>query len=459
MSDRRPPQQPTSSTRYGARPTGYRSSGAQSSGYRSSGARPTGSRPAGYGASGSRPSGARPAGGSRRTPPRRGKRPNGRFYVFLGILLVVIVAVVLLIWQPWASGDDPSVSAFVAPTPVVAGATAAPAMAPSVPDAQQAQGDDAQAQTASPLSELLGSEDTNITGLTEDQMVDVTDLSINTGLSPEWMNILLLGVDQRVQGESCRSDTMIICSINTETSEVKLTSLMRDMAVEFDDLGANNGTYRLNAANYFGGPELTMKTINELLGLNIEKYVMVNFTGFTQICEALGGIEMDITEAEKEQINLNVWSQLQIAYENGWDESNLTDANGYLGPNDYGENIHLNGRQALAYARIRKIDSDWERTNRQRKVLVAMMDKMRGTNMLQLLQLGGSLMQYVETNMTLEEIISIADKVLNSGLEGAETMAVPVTDTYVQETRNNQSMFYDVDRTTNAREVQNFIYY
>lgn len=459
MSDRRPPQQPTSSTRYGARPTGYRSSGAQSSGYRSSGARPTGSRPAGYGASGSRPSGARPAGGSRRTPPRRGKRPNGRFYVFLGILLVVIVAVVLLIWQPWASGDDPSVSAFVAPTPVVAGATAAPAMAPSVPDAQQAQGNDAQAQTASPLSELLGSEDTNITGLTEDQMVDVTDLSINTGLSPEWMNILLLGVDQRVQGESCRSDTMIICSINTETSEVKLISLMRDMAVEFDDLGANNGTYRLNAANYFGGPELTMKTINELLGLNIEKYVIVNFTGFTQICEALGGIEMDITEAEKEQINLNVWSQLQIAYENGWDESNLTDANGYLGPNDYGENIHLNGRQALAYARIRKIDSDWERTNRQRKVLVAMMDKMRGTNMLQLLQLGGSLMQYVETNMTLEEIISIADKVLNSGLEGAETMAVPVTDTYVQETRNNQSMFYDVDWTTNAREVQNFIYY
>ena len=459
MSDRRPPQRSTSSTRYGARPTGYRSSGAQSSGYRSSGARPTGSRPAGYGASGSRPSGARPAGGSRRTPPRRGKRPNGRFYVFLGILLVVIVAVVLLIWQPWASGDDPSVSAFVAPTPVVAGATAAPAMAPSVPDAQQAQGDDAQAQTASPLSELLGSEDTNITGLTEDQMVDVTDLSINTGLSPEWMNILLLGVDQRVQGESCRSDTMIICSINTETSEVKLTSLMRDMAVEFDDLGANNGTYRLNAANYFGGPELTMKTINELLGLNIEKYVIVNFTGFTQICEALGGIEMDITEAEKEQINLNVWSQLQIAYENGWDESNLTDANGYLGPNDYGENIHLNGRQALAYARIRKIDSDWERTNRQRKVLVAMMDKMRGTNMLQLLQLGGSLMQYVETNMTLEEIISIADKVLNSGLEGAETMAVPVTDTYVQETRNNQSMFYDVDWTTNAREVQNFIYY
>ena len=84
---------------------------------------------------------------------------------------------------------------------------------------------------------------------------------------------------------------------------MKLTSLMRDMAVEFTELGANNGTYRLNAANYFGGPELTMRTINQLLGMNIEKYVLVNFTGFTQICEALGGIEMDITQEEMEQIN------------------------------------------------------------------------------------------------------------------------------------------------------------
>ena len=88
-----------------------------------------------------------------------------------------------------------------------------------------------------------------------------------------------------------------------------------------------------------------------------------------------------------------------------------------------------------------------------------MMEKMRGTNAMQLLQLGMTLQQYFETNMTLEEIIGTADKVLNSGLDGAETMVVPVTDTYVQETRNNQSMFYDVDWVTNAREVQNFIYY
>ena len=424
MSDRRPPQRPASSAARRPAP---------------SGARPSGSRPSG-------------GSGSRRPAPRRGgKHASGRFFVFLGIVAVVIVAVVLLIWQPWAA------------TPAVNDQTADATQPPIAPVADSTQTDQTQAEnTAAPdnataLSEMLGSEGSDIQGLSEEEMVQVSDLSVNTSLSPEWQNILLLGVDQRVQGESCRSDTMIICSINTETSEVKLTSLMRDMAVEFDDLGANNGTYRLNAANYFGGPELTMKTINELLGMNIEKYVMVNFTGFTQICEALGGIEIDITEEEMEQININSWNQYQIGLNNGWDESNLESTNEAL--TEYGENTHLNGRQALAYARIRKIDSDWERTNRQRKVLVAMMEKLEGTSAMELLQLGMTLQQYVETNMTLDEIVSTAERVLNSGLSGAETMVIPVTDTYTQETRNGQSMFYDVDWVTNTRELQNFIYY
>ena len=424
MSDRRPPQRPASSAARRPAP---------------SGARPSGSRPSG-------------GSGSRRPAPRRGgKHASGRFFVFLGIVAVVIVAVVLLIWQPWAA------------TPAVNDQTADATQPPIAPVADSTQTDQTQAEnTAAPdnataLSEMLGSEGSDIQGLSEEEMVQVSDLSVNTSLSPEWQYILLLGVDQRTPNESCRSDTMIICSINTQTSEVKLTSLMRDIAVDYTDLGSNNGTYRLNAANYFGGPELTMKTINELLGMNIEKYVMVNFTGFTQICEALGGIEIDITEEEMEQININSWNQYQIGLNNGWDESNLESTNEAL--TEYGENTHLNGRQALAYARIRKIDSDWERTNRQRKVLVAMMEKLEGTSAMELLQLGMTLQQYVETNMTLDEIVSTAERVLNSGLSGAETMVIPVTDTYTQETRNGQSMFYDVDWVTNTRELQNFIYY
>ena len=424
MSDRRPPQRPASSAARRPAP---------------SGARPSGSRPSG-------------GSGSRRPAPRRGgKHASGRFFVFLGIVAVVIIAVVLLIWQPWAA------------TPATNDQTADTTQPPIAPVANSTQTDQTQAEnTAAPesttaLSEMLGSEGSDIQGLSEEEMVQVSDLSVNTSLSSDWQNILLLGVDQRTPDESCRSDTMIICSINTQTSEVKLTSLMRDIAVDYTDLGSNNGTYRLNAANYFGGPELAMKTINELLGMNIEKYVMVNFTGFTQICEALGGIEIDITEEEMEQININSWNQYQIGLNNGWDESNLESTNEAL--TEYGENTHLNGRQALAYARIRKIDSDWERTNRQRKVLVAMMEKLEGTSAMELLQLGMTLQQYVETNMTLDEIVSTAERVLNSGLSGAETMVIPVTDTYTQDTRNGQSMFYDVDWVTNTRELQNFIYY
>ena len=280
MADRRPPQRPANTAARRNAPSGARPAGSRPSGYRPSGARPSGARPSGY-----RPSGGGNAPRRSAPPQRGGKRVSGRFYAFLGIVALIIIAVVLLIWRPWATNPDPVDPGVIAATPAVMAPAADATVAPDAPDAQDAQAENgAEPQASTALSDLLGSENTEIAGLTDDQMVQVSDLSVNTSLSPEWQNILLLGVDQRVQGESCRSDTMIICSINTQTAEVKLTSLMRDMAVEFTDLGSNNGTYRLNAANYFGGPEFTMKTINELLDMNIEKYVMVNFTGFTQIC-------------------------------------------------------------------------------------------------------------------------------------------------------------------------------
>jgi LCP family protein required for cell wall assembly len=416
MSERRPTQRPTHSAR--RRP-------AQGSGRPSGGA----SRP-------------------RRAPKRRA---NGRFFAFLAVLIAILLAVVLLIWKPWASG---------APDMPVAGpqATAtAPAFADTpVPDASGNTPDTTHSPSA--LAAMLGNEDGGeIAGLTADQLVKVDDLSINPDLSSEWTNILMLGTDQRRQNESSRSDTMIICSINTSTGEVKLTSLMRDMAVEFDNLGANNGTHRLNSANYFGGPKLAVKTINEHLDMNIDSYVLVNFTAFTQIAEALGGIEMDITEAEMHHINKNAKQQAGIAYYNDFDEQNLLHTNVLL--EEFGENIHLNGRQVLAYARIRKIDNDWERSNRQRNVLIAMANKLRGKNALEILSLAEQLSQYIETNMPLMDIARIATTVLASDLSKVETLQIPKVKTYTQETRNGQSMFYDVDWRANTLELHNFIYY
>lgn len=419
MSDRRPTQRPA-----GSAPR-----------------RPAPARP---GTSTGRPA-PRPANG-RRPPARRRRRASGRFFVVLAVfvLIIVILAVVLLLLKP---SDAPQTGQPV---------SAQQSMAPAQQDATATQPEQV---SGSALSDMLADEDSALAGLTSDQQVDVTDLSINPDLAPEWKNVLLLGTDQRAQGVTSRSDTMIICSINTQTGEVKLASFMRDIAVDLSGIGdyERYNPYRLNAANYFGGPDLAMKTINELCDLNIEDYVMVNFNGFAQVAEALGGVTMDITQTEMEAINYYVYTQAMIAQKYGWDESSLPDPTQEL--TQYGEDVHLNGRQTLAYARIRKIDSDWERTNRQRKVLVALMEQLEGANAMQLMQTGLTLLQYLETNLTIDEIVSIAVTVLNSNLENVETMTIPVEGSYVQETRNNQSMFYDVDWATNTRQLHNFIYY
>jgi len=191
--------------------------------------------------------------------------------------------------------------------------------------------------------------------------------------------------------------------------------------------------------------------------MNIDSYVMVNFYGFTQMAEALGGIEMDITEDEMNQINKNAVSQAAMAYYHGYDETNIEHTNVLL--TEWGENVHLNGRQVLAYARIRKIDSDWGRAERQRKVLSAIMEKLRGKNILELATLAGNLQKHFETNMSLDEMLAIANIVLNSDLAGVQQMHLPQERTYKQETRNNQSMLYDVDWATNTYQLHNFIYY
>lgn len=98
--------------------------------------------------------------------------------------------------------------------------------------------------------------------------------------------------------------------------------------------------------------------------MNIEYYVMVDFTSFSIIAQKLGGIDITISEAEMNEINKNAWQQYKLAYKAGIDESELAETNELLAT--YGENTHLNGRQTLAFARIRKIDSDFSRAERQR---------------------------------------------------------------------------------------------
>lgn len=371
---------------------------------------------------------------------------------------MLIVALILLIVKLSGDKDTPANSNSAVPTEAPV-ATEAPAELTSAPVETDAAAD--QTTTASShsdsLAAMLGSDDASqVTGLSSDEMAQVSDLSINQSLPQEWMNILLLGSDERKISDSARTDCMIICSIHLPTGKVKLTSIMRDLAVDFDDIGKFNGTYRINAANYFGGERLAMKTINECFGLNIEKYVRVNFFGFQEIAHMLGGIDMTISEDEMNLINKYIVEQAKFAYYAGFDDSNLPKE--FL--ETYGDNVHLDGRQTLAYARIRKLDGgDFARSERQRKVLVALMEKLRGQGAADLLSLANAAMPYLQTNLTVAEILAVATTVVGSDdLGNVDTFRLPANDTYVQETRNEQSMFYDCDWAANTSQLYNFIY-
>ena len=392
---------------------------------------------------------------------RRKRRATPRLFIFATILLAIVILLVVVLTG--RGGSEGGAQPVATPTPAPqTGALTNATISSAAPDATQAEStqsagiDVASASGGqySTLSQWLGDEDAELEPLPEEQRVKVDDLSINTSLPEEWLNILLMGSDERSLSESARTDTMIICSINQSTREVKLTSIMRDTAVKYNDLGEHNGTYRINAANYFGGPEFAMKTVNECFGMNIQYYAMVNFFGFQKIAEALGGIDVDISEAEMNEINNKLYEQYKIAKKIG--EAAPTVENDLM--TTYGPGTHLNGHQTLAYARVRSIDSDFSRAERQRKVLSQLAEKLKEKSLPELMALGASMMNQVSTNMDFDTIMSIAVKVLEGDLKSIDTFRVPVNDTYTLEVRNEEAMFYDVDWTTNQRELYTFIY-
>lgn len=307
------------------------------------------------------------------------------------------------------------------------------------------------------FAELLKNTDQNEeTEVLTGEKVSVDNLSITEGLDETWLNVLLLGVDARNATTPARSDTMIICSINQETGDVKLSTIMRDTDVSFE---GHPGT-RINSAYYYGGPELAIKVVNEYFGMNIRHYVCVDFAGFAEISEVLGGITVDITENEMTHINKNVLEQYKILWRRG--DLELEQArNEYYGTelNQYGANVHLNGMQTLGYARIRKLDSDYARAERQRKVLNKLMEGLQNADATKLVSLYLTCMDYFTTNLKMNEIVNIAVLILNRvDFTSAEEMRLPVAGSYKEEKRNDDARLYDMDIETNIRELHNFIY-
>ena len=141
----------------------------------------------------------------------------------------------------------------------------------------------------------------------------------------------------------------------------------------------------------------------------------------------------------------------------GIDQSGLTDEYG-VDLTTYGEDVHLNGYQTLAYCRIRELDSDMSRAERQRKVLVALLGKAKSLSAMELTALMSTASQYVETNLNLDYILQIALQVLEGDLAHVDQLRLPLNKTYVSETRNEHAMLYDCDWTANTEALYDHIY-
>ena len=256
------------------------------------------------------------------------------------------------------------------------------------------------------------------------------------------LNVLLLGTDRRSEKGYGLADTMIIASINPAAGSVKLSSIMRDTWVEID----GHGSGKINAANKFGGPELAMQTINKHFGTDIEKYVLVDMQGFVSIINLMGGVTVPITEKEMANINQQlIWDALDFELINS---EELT---------QFGESVLLNGNQALAYARQRVSDSDFKRVNRQYNVFKAMFDEVIHYDLLSLIAIANTMFDYVETNLKMEECLSIASSILMSGMDNIEQYRLPADGSY-KSGKVNGVWRIDPDFEKNTELLHAFIY-
>lgn len=227
--------------------------------------------------------------------------------------------------------------------------------------------------------------------------LDPDKLSIYDDLHYEesgYLNVALFGLDTRANDESMgsRSDTIIIASLNRETKEVKLVSVYRDTLLQQGD-----GTYnKANAAYSFGGVEDAIAMLNRNLDLDIQHYVTVDFAALVHVIDAVGGIEIDVTEEEVSQLT---GYAVEIIENTGIDSVGVTEPGVQV----------LNGVQATAYARIRYTDGDdYKRTERQRDVLTKTAEKLQQADLGTLNTIIDKVFPMVETNFTLSEILAYA---------------------------------------------------
>lgn len=244
-----------------------------------------------------------------------------------------------------------------------------------------------------------------------DDTIDPDKLDLNTNLPSNVVNILLVGVDTRsttLDSGLQNGDVQIVVSINKDDGSIKLTSILRDLYVTIPGYKNKN---RINVAYARGGGQLAMRTINKNFELNIENYITINFYGLASIIDSLGGIDIEMTATEAKAINTYL-RQHPPKYDNQGKDYTRVALPAKAGTH------HCDGIQAVMYARLRKVDNDFGRTARQRKLMELLLEKVLegGMSMTKLNDLLNACMPYVQTNMKASTLFELAMGVLRSGI-------------------------------------------
>ena len=206
------------------------------------------------------------------------------------------------------------------------------------------------------------------------------------------INVLLVGQDRRPGDGRMHSDAMIFCTLNKATNTLTMTSFMRDMWVYIPD----HYNQRINVPYMVGGFPLLNETLDYNFGVSADYNVEVDFNGFMTAIDIVGGVEVELTKKEADY--LNKYGNWDIEGNNNW---TLVEGNNLL-----------TGSQALAYSRIRAIGDDFQRTNRQRTVLTALIEKAKTLNVSEIYNLVKSVLPLVSTDMTNSEIMALVVEVL-----------------------------------------------
>lgn len=217
------------------------------------------------------------------------------------------------------------------------------------------------------------------------------------------LNVMLVGQDRRSGEDRQRSDTMIMVTFNQSQKTITLTSFMRDQFVEIPGYGKT----KLNHSYQIGGMSLLKQTIYNHYGIEIHGMVEVDFSGFEEIIDLLGGVEIDLTKKEARKLNKD----------GGWDLS---------------AGVHrLTGEQALLYARLRSIDTDYRRAERQRNVITSIIEEYKNQSLTKMLSLLEEILPMVTTNIPKNQLTEYAMDLfpMFSGVK-VESLRIPVDGTF-----------------------------